>query len=113
MEQLSIVMMNRKWTVMFIALACATVICGISAAKSFGDWSFRSFSGNWHIETGYLLDNAGPAYLLENIGKSGFPVQAFISGKYYQVGPMGIAHRWPLRVEVTNVLALPGPRRLF
>jgi hypothetical protein len=99
---------------MFAAVMCVMVLCAISAPKAFGNRSLRSSSaGNWHLETGYLVDDAGPPYLLENAGTGGVPVQMFVSGRFYRFGPMAIAHRWQSRVGVTNVLALPIPKTLL
>jgi len=98
--------MNKmRWTAILAGVACVVIVCICSTPKALRGFSMRVFAGrDWHIETGYLLDDAGPGPVA---------AQAFISGSFYRFGPMTVEYRWQSRAAVTNVLALPRTRRLL
>ena len=110
-ECLDLTMKQFKWAILFGAAACVLGLCIVSASQARGGWSLKSRAGgDWHLETGYLLDDARTDHSVDEAGPR---PQAFISGKFYRCGPVAVCHRWCSRVVVTIVLALPSPKRLL
>ena len=105
------IMKDVRWAILVGGLGCVLALWILAVSQSPGNWSFRNQAGgNWHLETGYLLDNAA----LFELSADAYPTpQGFISGRFYRFGPVAVYHLWRSQVAVTNVFALPGPKRLL